>query len=211
MRARIVRIDDPEYPAGLRDLDDAPPHLTVRGWLPQNGIAIVGSREPSSEAAAFARELAARIGEPVVAGLARGIDTAAHQGALDAGIATIAYVGTGIDVVSLPENAPLAERIAECGGAIATELAAGTEATAASLERRDRLQAAHARAVVLITSEPAGGAMHTLRFAASLGRPCYVLDPSDPSVQAGNAIAARAGATILEKDVEDALRMLEAR
>ncbi len=95
---RVVTLDDPDYPAGLRELSDPPPFLTVRGTLPgrsrwREGTAIVGTRKPTDAALAAARELAAVAPGPIVSGLARGIDGAAHEGALLAGTPTLAYDG----------------------------------------------------------------------------------------------------------------------
>lgn len=208
--ARIVTIADAEYPAGLRDLHDPPAFLTVRGTLAPNGIAIVGSRTPPESAVTFARALAGRCAEPVVSGLALGIDAAAHTGALEAGIATVAYVGTGLGVTYPPQHGELEETIAARGGAVASERLPDEPVTKWALVHRDRLQAAHARATILIASEPEGGAMQTMRFAEELGRPRFALDLHGDGY-VGNAQAITRGATALPFDLDRALAVLHAR
>ncbi|MBV8298226.1 MAG: DNA-processing protein DprA [Candidatus Eremiobacteraeota bacterium] len=201
MNDRIITRDDHEWPRGLRDLRDPPAFLTVRGVLPAGGIAIVGARDAEEDACAFARRLAARLGRPVISGLARGIDAAAHRGALDAGLPTVAYVGTGLARTFPPEHAELAATIVACGGALASERSnPNDDATEWSLMRRDRLQAAHAEAVVLIVSDLAGGAMHTMRFARELGRARFVLDGG----ASGNRAALADGALLLPREADAA-------
>jgi len=197
-----MRSDD-EYPPGLGDLRDAPSVLYVRGRLPRAGVAIVGSRHVDEEAEQFAFELARSLGHPVISGLARGIDAAAHRGALAAGIPTLAYVGTGIDRTYPPEHRELESAIVEAGGGIASEQPLGSAASPATLVQRDRLQAAHARAVVLISSEAEGGAMHTMRFARELGRPLFALAARGARDE-GNGRAIGAGAHALPWDLRTA-------
>ncbi len=198
--ARLVTPVDPGWPPGFADLRDPPAFLAVRGTLAGRGVAIVGARDADDEACAFAHELAIRLGRTVVSGLARGIDAAAHRGALEARLPTIAYVGTGIARTYPPEHEALAEAIVAGGGALATENAPHDRATSWSLMRRDRLQAAHAAAVVLVVSDADGGAMHTMRFAEKLGRPRFALDRG----ASGNAAALAAGALPLPQDAEAA-------
>lgn len=203
---RSVEYGHSEYPRGLCDLDDPPPVLYVRGSLPPGGIAIVGSRTADDAAATFAFELARALGLAVISGLAHGIDAAAHRGALAAGLPTLAYVGTGIDGTYPPGHRELAAQIVAAGGGIASEQALGTEADPETLRLRDRLQAAHAFGVVLVASEPAGGAMHTLRFARELGRARFALIPRDGRDD-GNAAAIADGAIALPWDLATACRM----
>jgi DNA processing protein len=222
--ARLVTPADPDWPPGFADLRDPPAFLAVRGAfaargaladhgalagrgalvghgaLNCRGVAIVGAHDAGADACAFAHDLAMRLGTTVVSGLARGIDAAAHRGALEAGLPTIAYVGTGIARTYPPEHDELAQAIVAGGGALATENAPHDSATSWSLKRRDRLQAAHAAAVVLVVSNADGGAMHTMRFAEKLGRPRFALD-CDAS---GNAAALAAGALPLPHDAEAA-------
>lgn len=208
--AQIVTIGEDIYPAGLRDLEDPPAFLCVRGSMPAGGIAIVGSRTPPERAAAFARDLAAACGMPVVSGLAAGVDAAAHHGALDAGLATVAYVGTGLGVTYPPEHRALEDEIVSRGGAVASERLPDEPVTKWALAHRDRLQAAHAQATVLIASEIDGGAMQTMRFAKELRRPRFVLDAQGEREYAGNVQARADGAIALPFDVKGALRILHA-
>jgi DNA processing protein len=187
--------------------------LYVEGRLARGGLAIVGSRTPPQEAVDFAYELARRCGEPVISGLALGVDAAAHRGALAAGLPTVAFVGYGFGATYPPEHRELEREIIAAGGAVATECAPGTPVTDAALIRRDRLQAEHARAVVLIASELEGGAMHTVRFSRELGKPIYALNPQEERAtlsQAywGNLSALREGAVALPLDVDEALLII---
>ena len=183
--------------------------LYVRGRLPSRGIAIVGSRTPPPQASAFAYDLALRVGEPVVAGLAPGIDAAAHRGALAAGTPTVAFLAYGFGATDPPEFVELEEAIVEGGGAIATLLPPGTPISEESRIARDRLQAEYARAVVLICSEIEGGALHTMRFARELRRDRFAIDPpaeaSGSPGWAGNVECIAEGATPLPFEVEAAL------
>ncbi|GAC1308708.1 MAG: hypothetical protein NVSMB21_14370 [Vulcanimicrobiaceae bacterium] len=180
--ARVVALGDEAYPAGLRDLRDAPPYLIVRGRLARasrpGGTAIVGAREPDARAETFARALAASgVATPIVSGLALGIDAAAHRGALAAGVATLAYVGHGLGATYPPEHRALEDEIVAAGGAVLSESLPDERATRWSLVRRDRLQAAHASSIVLVASACDGGAMHALAAARALGRPRFALEP----------------------------------
>jgi DNA processing protein len=208
--ASLVTIADSAYPAGLRDLEDPPAFLSVRGTLPEWGIAIVGSRTPPPQAARFARDLAAACGMPVVSGLAAGVDAAAHHGALDAGLATIAYVGTGLGITYPAEHHALEDEIVARGGAVASERLPDEPVTKWALVHRDRLQAAHAVATVLIASEIDGGAMQTMRFAKNLGRVRFVLDAQGQREYAGNVQARGDGALALPLDVRAALKVIHA-
>jgi DNA processing protein len=186
--------------------------MFVRGTLPAAGVAIVGSRTPPPQAAAFAYEVAFRLGEPIVAGLALGIDAAAHRGAIAARVPTVAFVGYGFGRTYPPEHASLEDAIVRDGGAIATLRPPGTPVSDDALIERDRLQAEHSRAVVLVCTEIGGGAMHTMQFARELGRPRFAVAPpagAENLVQwAGNMVCIAQGATPLPFDVRAALVML---
>ncbi len=206
--ARVVSLGDSEYPAGLRELRDAPAFVTVRGALPAQtlvaeGTAIVGTRTPDDDSRRAAFALAGRSAPPIVSGLARGIDAAAHAGALAANRPTLAYVGSGLGSTYPPEHAELAERIVANGGALLSELLPAERVSRWSLVRRDRLQAAHAAAIVLVQSEAAGGAMHALRAAKTLGRRRFAAVPRDGASYAGNAIAIAEGAAVLDLCPDD--------
>ena len=204
----IVTIGDPAYPQGLRDLEDPPAFLCVRGTLPEQGIAIIGSRTPPPEALEFAREFARSCAMPVVSGLALGVDAAAHHGALDAGVATLAYVGTGLGVTYPPEHRALEDEIVARGGAVASERLPDEPVTKWALVHRDRLQAAHSLATILVASEIDGGAMQTMRFASELGRPRFVLDAQAGAAYAGNVQARAQGAIALPFDAAAAVKKI---
>jgi DNA processing protein len=188
--------------------------LYVRGTLPIGGIAIIGSRTPPPEAAEFAYHMAFGLAEPIVSGLAPGIDAAAHCGALAAGAPTVAFVGYGFGRTEPPEHTELEQQIVEQGGAVASLLPPGTPVSAESLVARDRLQAQHARAVVLICSEIGGGAMHTMRFARELGRPRFAVAPARESADlpqwSGNRQCIEDGAMPLPFELDKALQALRA-
>lgn len=207
--ASFITIADDRYPEGLRDLDEPPAFLTVRGTLPGRGVAVIGTRTPPEQARDFAREFSGRLREPIVSGLALGIDAAAHRGALVAGIPTVAYVGTGLGVTYPPEHRALEEEIVANGGAIVSERPPGEAATKTTLAHRDRLQAAHARAVALIASETEGGAMLTMRYARQLGRPRFAVAAYGDRCYAGNAQAHADGARVLPFEVDRAVHELQ--
>jgi DNA processing protein len=186
--------------------------MHVLGSLPEGGVAIIGSRTPPHEAGVFAFELARRLGEPVISGLARGIDTMAHRGALAAGVPTVAFVGYGFGCTDPAENEELERAIIEYGGAIATLRERHTPVSPEGLLERDRLQAERARAVVLVCSEVDGGAMHTMRYARELGKPRFAVEPGveakTQSAWAGNARAIADGAIPISFDVDKALEAI---
>jgi DNA processing protein len=186
--------------------------LYVRGSLPRRGIAIVGSRTPPAEAEAFAYELSRKLGEPIVSGLAPGIDVAAHRGALSAGAPTVAFVGYGFGATDPPARVELESAIVAGGGAVATLLPPGTLASPESTIERDRLQAEHARAIVLICSEIGGGAMHAMRFAKALEKPRFAVMPPEEMKSrpewAGNLACIAEGAVPLPLDLKVAIDLL---
>jgi DNA processing protein len=188
--------------------------LYVRGTLPRRGIAIVGSRRPPAGAAAFAYDLSRRLGEPIISGLAPGIDVAAHRGALSAGAPTVAFVGYGFGATEPPAHAELENAIVAGGGAVATLLPPRTAASPESSIERDRLQAEHARAIVLICSEIGGGAMSTMRFAKELEKPRFAVMPPEQMKSrpewAGNLACIAEGAMPLPLDLEIAIDLLRA-
>ena len=198
---RIVLCTDAAFPAGLADLPDAPAFLMVRGALPPGGIAIIGTREAKPVALDLAREVAQHCGRAVISGLAHGIDAAAHQGAIDGKHPTLAYTATGLGVTYPSSHKELEDAIVAAGGGIATERMPGEPAATWAFVQRDRLQAAHAKAVLLIASEVDGGAMHTMRFAEQLGRPRFAIAGGEFTF-AGNAQAVAHGARALPPDIK---------
>lgn len=207
MGAKMVTLGESAYPAGLRELADPPAFLTYRGRIDVEGITIVGTRTPTRRAAELAYNVAARLGRPTISGLALGIDAAVHRGSLSAYLPTLAYVGSGIAQVYPAEHRGLQEEIIACGGGVASEHLPEKEASHASLVRRDRLQAAHGAATLLIASDASGGAMHTMRFAQSLRKARFALEPSGEG-EGGNRRAIQNGAIPLAKRVDDIVLQL---
>jgi len=173
--ARVVTMEDPEYPQGLLQIPAPPPVLFVKGPLPhdrQPAVAIVGTRRASPyglrTAHALARDLAAA-GVAVVSGLARGIDGAAHRGALDGDGLTVAVLGCGLDVVYPPENKDLMEEIA-AKGALVTEYPLGTQPQPGHFPARNRIIVGLVQGVILVEGSRRSGAMRTVTIAADCGR-----------------------------------------
>jgi len=170
-----------DLPAGLDALADPPDALHVSGtWPGAPLVAIVGARAATAYGLAIAHRLAgdlARLGYAIVSGLARGIDAAAHVGALEAGGLTVAVLPGSLDTITPPSNAPLARRI-ERHGALAAEWAHGMPATRGLFLRRNRLIAGVARATVVVEAAGRSGALSTAAVARHLGRPVLAV-PGD--------------------------------
>jgi len=187
--ASVLTIEDDEYPTNLRLLRDAPPLLYVRGSLlaqDQAAVAIVGTRTPSGAGEVAAQAIGKVLAShevTVVSGLARGIDGAAHRGALAAG-RTIAVLGSGIDRVTPKQHRGLAERIVRCG-ALLSEIPPHARASRESLLARNRIQAGLARAVVVIQCGTRGGSFATARRALQAGRPVFAVCWEEPEFAAG--------------------------
>jgi DNA processing protein len=201
--ARFVPVDDPDYPGALHEIYDPPIGLHWKGdykrcELPM--VALVGSRRATLYGLRTARQLAsqlARLGFCVVSGMARGIDTAAHEGALEVGGKTIALFGCGIDVVYPPENRELYERI-QASGAILSEFPMGWKASKTTFPMRNRIIAGLCRAVVIVETDLRGGSMITAKFAADQNRSVFAVPGriDQPSSRGCHALI-REGATLL--------------
>jgi DNA processing protein len=210
--AYLILWTDAAYPAGLRDLPDAPPLLWAVGdaaLLARPAVALVGARNASSLGIRMARRLAIDIGAAglvVVSGLARGIDTAAHTAALETG--TIAVLAGGIDTVYPSENTALALRIAETG-LLLSEAPVGQEPQARHFPARNRIVAALARAVIVAEGAARSGSLITARAALDLGREVMAVPghPLDPRAAGCNALL-RDGAALVRHgaDVLETLR-----
>ena len=193
---------DPTYPRLLREVHDPPIGLYRRGRTPagQRCLAIVGSRRTTqyglNVAHTFASELS-RAGFCIVSGLARGIDTAAHEGALAAGGTTVAVLGCGIDRVYPPENLGLQRRI-EAAGAVLSEFPFGRPTDRQSFAMRNRIVSGMSEAVIVVESGVSGGAMITARFAGEQGRLLFAVPGRvDQPTSAGCHQLIRDGATLL--------------
>jgi len=213
---RSIERPDPEFPALTRGIEHLPTRLWVRGSvLPEDAlaVAIVGSRRATPQGLAVAERLAGDLaarGVTIVSGLARGIDTAAHRGALDAGGRTLAVLGSGVDRMYPPENRALAARIAE-HGAVISQFAPGMPALAHHFPVRNRLLAALALGVVVVEAAEASGSLITAGHAADLGREVMAVPgPAGSSSSRGAHGLIRDGAALVE-DWEDVVAVLPAR
>jgi len=212
-QAVFVTCRDAAYPALLKEISDPPLGLYRRGDYTFDApcVAIVGSRRTTLYGQATAKKLGselARLGFCVVSGLARGIDTAAHEGALEAGGRTAAVLGNGIDIIYPPENLKLYQRIEENGGAILSEFPFGRRADKQSFAMRNRIVAGMCRAVVVVESDVSGGSMITARFAGEQGRLIFAVPGRiDQPSSAGCHQLIRDGATLLTS-VDDILSEL---
>jgi DNA processing protein len=214
--ARLIALGEPDYPLPLAVIADAPPLIAVRGraeLLLRPIVAMVGTRNASTNgrrfAAALARDLSSK-GLTVASGLARGIDAAAHDGALAPGAegaGTIAVVAGGVDVVYPRENAALTERIA-AEGVIVAEQPLGLQPQARHFPHRNRLISGLARAVVVVEAALRSGSLITARLAAEQGRDVLAVpgSPLDPRARGSNSLI-RDGAWLVES-VEDVLAAL---
>lgn len=172
---------DPEYPQRLLEIYDPPTVLWVRGdcaVLSQAGIAVVGTRAPSAYGAGMAemlsRDLANR-GLAIFSGMARGVDTAAHKGALEAGGKTMAVWGTGLDVIYPKENKKLAEQIVQAGGALVSEFALGTFPAPQNFPIRNRTLSGMSVGVLVIEAAEYSGTRITARCAMEQNRDVYAV------------------------------------
>jgi DNA processing protein len=176
----VLISSDENYPASLREIYDPPLVLYVRGELTakdKNAVAMVGSRQTTQYGLETARKLAyqlAYVGVTVVSGGARGIDTAAHQGALSAKGRTIAVLGTGINLIFPTENAELFERIA-ANGAVITQFPFNRPAHKQSFPIRNRIVAGMTLGTVVVEANLSSGALITANFATEYGRQIFAV------------------------------------
>ncbi|MFN3514716.1 MAG: DNA-processing protein DprA [Phenylobacterium sp.] len=210
--ARLLCACEPDFPQMLAALDPPPPVIWARGNLSlmhRPAVAVVGARVASAGGQRFARGLAADLGAAgfvVVSGMARGVDGAAHEGAL--AIGTVAVLGGGIDDVYPPEHRDLYQRIV-AQGCVVSENAPGRTAVAKDFPRRNRLISGLSQAVVVVEAEARSGSLITARMAAEQGREVLAVpgSPLDPRARGTNDLI-RQGAALCE-GVEDVLRALE--
>lgn len=206
---------DPAYPQALHHIADPPPVLTLLGrteLLGRRAVAVVGARNASGNGRFLASSLARELSQrelAVVSGLARGIDAAAHQGALEGCGSTIAVLGAGVDIVYPPENAELHARIAS-EGLIVSERAPGTPPLARHFPRRNRIIAGLASGVLVVEAAARSGSLMTARLAAAEGREVMAVpgSPLDPR-HAGTNQLLRDGAALVTS-IDDVLAALPA-
>ncbi|MGI9463812.1 MAG: DNA-processing protein DprA, partial [Aestuariivirgaceae bacterium] len=214
--ARFVALTEPDYPQLLRHAGYPPPLVCLKGrpeTLAAPTLAIVGSRNASAAGRKFTRQIAAELGRhgyTIISGLARGIDTAAHQAALETG--TIAVLAGGLDVIYPPENAPLQEAIAE-QGLLVSEMTPGTQPKAEFFPRRNRLISGMSRGVIVIEAAMRSGSLITARLAGEQGREVFAVpgSPLDPRAAGTNKLI-KDGATLVSRvdDILDVVTTLPA-
>ena len=212
--ARLLVLGDPDYPEMLAALDPPPPILWTRGrvdLLNQPSVAIVGARIASAGGQRIARGLAQQLGQAghvVVSGMARGIDAAAHEGALATG--TVAVLGGGVNDIYPSEHADLYARLTE-QGCIVSESPVGARAQARDFPRRNRIISGLSRGVVVVEAEVRSGSLITARLAAEQGRDVFAVpgSPLDPRARGPNELL-RQGAILCEgiEDIDRAFNTL---
>lgn len=215
--ARFVAKCEPDYPALLRHIDSAPPLICIKGrveLLARETIAIVGSRNASANGKRLARLFATELGRAgftIVSGLARGIDTAAHEAALAQG--TVAVLANGIDIVYPPENAGLQKAIGQ-DGLLVSEMPPGSEPREKSFPRRNRIISGLSRAVIIVEAALRSGSLITARLANEQGREVFAVpgSPLDPRAEGTNRLISD-GAHLLTRsqDVLDAIASMRPR
>ena len=212
---QVVTRDDVSYPKNLREIYDPPLVLYVRGELTERdalAIGMVGSRRTSLYGTDMSRKLSyqlARLGVTVVSGLARGIDTAAHKGALQAKGRTVAVIGCGIDTVYPPENADLADEIAANGGAVVSEFPFGVKPDKQNFPMRNRIISGWSLGVVVVEASFKSGSLITASQAADQGRHVFAVPGrADSVLSRGSNKLIKDGAKLTE-DAEDILSEFE--
>lgn len=212
--ARIVTLLDDEYPSALKEIHDPPLALYVRGDLrsvDRHAVALVGSRRATHYGRTVADRLGyqlATVGFTVVSGLARGIDTAAHQGALKAGGRTFAVIGSALDRLYPPENAGLADRIAD-QGAVVSEFHLGVEPGRTTFPMRNRIVSGLCQGVVAVEAGRGSGALITCNQAGDQGRLVFAVPGRiDSPMSKGCHDLIRQGARLVD-DVDDILDELQ--
>jgi DNA processing protein len=211
--AKILHCGEPSYPEPLAQLDPAPPVVTVKGAssvFAKRAVAIVGARNASAIGRTFAETLAQELsdaGFAIVSGLARGIDAAAHRGALKGG--TVAVLAGGINVLYPPENAGLALSLQETG-ALVSEMPFGVEPLARHFPRRNRIISGLSLGVVVVEAALHSGSLITARYALEQNRDVFAVpgSPLDPRARGTNDLI-RQGA-ILTESAHDVLAVLAA-
>lgn len=192
---QVITWDDEEYPRRLREIGQPPPVLYVRGKLLTDddfAVAVVGTRRVTSYGRRAAEDIAAALAQQrvtVVSGLARGVDSIAHQAALNGGGRTLAVLGCGVDRIYPPEHHRLAEEICAYG-ALLSDYPPGTEPDAANFPARNRIISGLALAVVVVEAGITSGALITAKFAADQGRDVFAVPGSiySPSSKGTNSL-----------------------
>lgn len=216
---RLLAFDDPEYPENLRAAEDAPPVIYVRGQInclrQPLSLSIVGARNASLNGRKLASQISCELtsqGIMIVSGMARGIDTAAHKGAmfaLNRTGSTVAVLGTGIDIAYPAENQKLCEQITG-QGAVISEFPLGTEPSAGNFPRRNRIVSALTDGTLVVEASLHSGSLITARLALEQGRDVFAVPgfPTDERSAGPNKLI-KDGAFLVE-NAEDILNVLSA-
>jgi DNA processing protein len=212
LKINTVKITDVEYPSLLKEISDAPEMFYLIGELPDNPpvggpkVAIVGTRKAGMAGRRFAKELARKLTESgviVVSGLAMGIDTAAHEGAVLAGGKTIAVLANGLDKIYPAQNENLAKKILELGGALISEYEPSVPVMPHRFLERNRIVSGLSIATIVIEAPERSGSLVTARLAAEQGREVFVVPGSidNPNYRGSHQLI-RDGA-VLVSSIED--------
>jgi DNA processing protein len=211
---RLIALGEAGYPKALQAIDSAPPLLTVlgaAGVLLRPCVALVGSRNASAAGQKFTARLARDLGEAgfvVVSGLARGIDTSAHQASCETG--TVAVLAGGLDEIYPPQNLPLFEKLVTQGAGV-TEMPLGWAPRGRDFPRRNRLVSGLSLGTVVVEAVRQSGSLITARFANEQGRQVFAVpgSPLDPRAEGGNHLIREGGTLVSEAaHVIEALRPL---
>ncbi len=204
----IFLYDDADYPKPLKNIPDRPPYLFYMGDYQEsdfNAVAIIGSRISTDEARAFTETLASQLAEnkvTVISGMARGIDTAAHRGALKSGGRTIAVFGSSLDIIYPPESREIAERIVQAG-CIFSEFFPGTMPYGPNFPKRNRIISGLSQAVIVVEAAEKSGAISTVGHALAQNREVFAV-PGPPRRESskGTNLLIKQGARLLTS-IED--------
>jgi DNA processing protein len=211
----VLTWDDQGYPRHLMEIDQPPPVLYVRGSiLPEDewSVAIVGTRRVTAYGRQVAEEVATRLahnGVTIVSGLARGVDSIAHQAALNAGGRTLAVLGNGVDIVYPPENRHLATQIVQ-HGALVSDYALGTQPDGVNFPPRNRIISGLSMAVIIVEAGMTSGALITATFAVEQGRDVFAVpgNINAPQSQGTNRLIRDGAQPLLDpQDVLEALNL----
>ncbi len=212
---QVLTWDDEAYPRHLKEIDQPPPVLYMRGsLLPEDdwAVAIVGTRKVTAYGRQVAEEVATTLalsGVTIVSGLARGVDSLAHQAALNAGGRTLAVLGNGVDLVYPPENRKLAAQLIE-HGALVSDYALGTQPDGQNFPPRNRIISGLSLAVIIIEAGVTSGALITASFAAEQGRDVFAVpgNINAPQSQGTNRLIRDGAQPLLSpQDVLEALNL----
>jgi DNA processing protein len=211
----VLTWDDEGYPRHLKEIDQPPPVLYIRGTLmPEDewAVAIVGTRRVTSYGRQVAEEIATALahnGVTIISGLARGVDSIAHQAAINAGGRTLAVLGNGVDLVYPPENRRLTSQIIE-NGALVSDYALGTPPDGLNFPPRNRIISGLSLAVIIVEAGMTSGALITASFAAEQGRDVFAVpgNINAPQSQGTNRLIRDGAQPLLNpQDVLEALNL----